>query len=445
MELKKMKFENKITKIEPDSIAEELEIEVGDILVAINEQKIEDIIEYQFLEADEYIELEIEKQSGEHIIYEIDKDIDEALGLEFENPIIDSVKTCRNKCIFCFIDQLPEGMRETLYFKDDDSRLSFLQGNFITMTNMGDKEIDKMIKYRISPVNVSVHTTNPILRAKMLGNRFAGDVLDKMKRLKSADITMNAQIVLVPDVNDKEELDKTINDLACLYPQLNSVAIVPIGITKYRENLCKVEIFDKESASEVINQIEKIQNELLAKLGTRFAFLSDEFYVMANRNLPTKEAYEGYVQLENGVGLISKLEHEIYEELEKTPKFPINRHISIATGKSAFEFINSMAKLIMKEFEGLKIDVHMISNEFFGETITVAGLITASDIEKQLKDKNLGQELIIPRSMMKADEDIFLDNITLDELKQRLKIEIIISEVEGRDFIDKLVGRVQKN
>ena len=435
------KVEHLIKEVYPGSIAEELEIEPGDVLLSINDQSIEDVFDYRYMIKDEYIEVLIRKPDGEEWVLEIDKDYDDDLGIEFENQLMSDYKSCSNKCIFCFIDQMPPNMRETLYFKDDDSRLSFLQGNFITMTNMGDKEIDKRIKYRISPVNVSVHTTNPILRAKMLGNRFAGDVLDKMKRLKSADITMNAQIVLVPDVNDKEELDKTINDLACLYPQLNSVAIVPIGITKYRENLCKVEIFDKESANEVINQIEKIQNELLDKLGTRFAFLSDEFYVMANRNLPTKEAYEGYVQLENGVGLISKLEHEIYEELEKTPKYPMNRHISIATGKSAFEFINSMAKLIMKEFEGLKIDVHMISNEFFGETITVAGLITASDIEKQLKDKNLGEELIIPRSMMKADEDIFLDNITLDELKQRLKIEIIISEVEGRDFIDKLLGR----
>ncbi len=439
MELKKVKFENKITKIEPNSIAEELEIEVGDILISINSQKIEDIIEYQFLEADEYIELEIQKQSGERIIYEIDKDIDEVLGLEFENPIIDSVKTCRNKCIFCFIDQLPKGMRETLYFKDDDSRLSFLQGNFITMTNMGDKELEKMIQYRISPVNVSVHTTNPQLRAMMLGNRFAGDVLEKMKRLKLAGITMNAQIVLVPGLNDKIELDKTINDLADLYPQLKSVAIVPIGVTKFRENLYEVDIFDEASSNEVINQIEKIQNEMLFKIRTRFVFLSDEFYIMARRSLPEKEAYEGYVQLENGVGLVSKFKNEIYEELEKIPKHPIDRHISIATGKSAYEFINTMSKLIMKEFYGLKIDVHKIDNNFFGETITVSGLITATDIENQLKGKNLGEELLIPRTMMKADEDIFLDNITVEELEKRLKINIVISEVEGRDFIYKLL------
>ncbi len=437
-----MNFENKITKVEKDSIAQELEIDVGDILIAINGEHIEDIIEYQYLEAEEYLELEIEKQNGEHIIYEIDKDIDEQIGLEFENPIIDSVKSCRNKCIFCFVDQLPSGMRDTLYFKDDDSRLSFLQGNFITMTNMGDKEIDKMIKYRISPVNVSVHTTNPKLRASMLGNRFAGDILEKMNKLKLADISMNAQIVLVPNVNDKKELEKTIIDLGELYPQLNSIAVVPIGITKHRENLCKLDIFDKKSASLVIDQIEKMQLKLLNSIGTRFVFLSDEFYVMANREMPVVEAYEGYIQLENGVGLISKFENEIISALDIMEHKYVNRHVSLATGKSAFNFISDMAKRVMQQFEGLRIDVHLIKNIFFGETITVSGLITAGDIRSQLNGLDLGEALIIPRSMMKSDEDVFLDNITVKELQDSLNIPILISEVEGQDFIDKILARV---
>ena len=437
-----MQFENKITKVEQDSIAQELEIEVGDVLIAINGEKIEDIIEYQYLEADDYLELEIEKQNGEHIIYEIDKDIDEQIGLEFENPIIDSVKTCRNKCIFCFVDQLPNGMRETLYFKDDDSRLSFLQGNFITMTNMGDREIDKMIKYRISPVNVSVHTTNPQLRIKMLGNRFAGDILEKMNRLKTADIQMNAQIVLVPKVNDKKELERTIEDLSKLYPQLNSIAIVPIGVTRHRENLCKVDIFDEQSSSEAIDQVENIQLSLLKKLGTRFVFLSDEFYILAKRDVPDVEAYEGYIQLENGVGLISMFENEILSALEKEESLSVSRHVSIATGKSAFDFISKMAKILMKHFKGLRIDVYLIKNEFFGETITVTGLITAGDLMKQLKSNNLGEALLISRSMMKSDQDIFLDNITVKELEDSLQIPVLVSEVEGQDFIDKILGRI---
>ena len=286
MELKAKDFSNKITKVVENSIADELDIQVGDILLSINSQKIQDIIEYQYLIAEEYIELEIQTLDGEVVIYEIDKDIDEDLGIEFENPITNSVQTCRNKCIFCFIDQLPKGMRKTLYIKDDDSRLSFLQGNFITMTNMGDAEIDKMIKYHISPVNISVHTTNPTLRVKMLKNKNAGDILDKMKRLSNANINMNAQIVLIPNVNDKEELENTLSDLEKLHPNLESVAIVPIGITKFRDRLEKVDIFDKQSSRELIAQIHQLQKNYLKKLKTRFVFLSDEFYVMADMKRP---------------------------------------------------------------------------------------------------------------------------------------------------------------
>ena len=263
MELKAKDFSNKITKVVENSIADELDIQVGDILLSINSQKIQDIIEYQYLIAEEYIELEIQTLDGEVVIYEIDKDIDEDLGIEFENPITNSVQTCRNKCIFCFIDQLPKGMRKTLYIKDDDSRLSFLQGNFITMTNMGDAEIDKMIKYHISPVNISVHTTNPTLRVKMLKNKNAGDILDKMKRLSNANINMNAQIVLIPNVNDKEELENTLSDLEKLHPNLESVAIVPIGITKFRDRLEKVDIFDKQSSRDLIAQIHQLQKNYL--------------------------------------------------------------------------------------------------------------------------------------------------------------------------------------
>ncbi|MBP2026660.1 putative radical SAM enzyme (TIGR03279 family) [Acetoanaerobium pronyense] len=440
MELNETKFKNIITKIEKGSIAEELEIKPGDILVSINNEKIEDIIEYKYLCCDEYIEMEILTKENELILFEIEKEIDEDIGIEFENPIIDSVKSCRNKCVFCFIDQLPQGMRDTLYFKDDDSRLSFLQGNFITMTNMGEKEIEKMIRYKISPVNISIHTTDSDLRIKMLGNRFAGNILENMTKLAKAEITMNGQIVLVKNLNDEENLEKTINDLKTLHPYLNSVAVVPIGITKYRENLYPVEIFDKESSIAVINQIHKLQEALLKELGTRFVFLSDEFYMMAGYEMPEENEYEGFVQLENGVGLTKKLEIEFLESINDIQNKKISRQISIATGTSAFNFISEISEKLCKVVEGLQVKVYKIKNEFFGETITVSGLITGSDIINQLKDQDLGDILLIPRSMMKADEDIFLDNITIKDLEKALNVEVQISEIDGKSFVKNVVG-----
>lgn len=435
MELSKKDFTNVITKIQKGSIAEELEIQKGDILISINSQKVEDIIEYQYLIAEDYIELEIQTKSGEIVIYEIDKDVDEELGIEFENPITNSVQTCRNKCMFCFIDQLPNGMRKTLYIKDDDSRLSFLQGNFITMTNMGQKELDKMIKYHISPVNISVHTTDSNLRVKMLKNKTAGNILEKMTILKNANIDMNAQIVLIPNVNDKENLEKTLNDLEKLHPNLQSIAIVPIGITKYRDNLEKVDIFDKKSSIELIKQIEKFQKNYLQKLKTRFVFLSDEFYVMSGIKRPTHKEYEGYKQLENGVGLMTKQEFEYNKELKKIKTYDKKRTISIATGTSAYDFIKELSNNIANQFQTVTISVYKIRNDFFGETITVAGLVTATDMLNQLAGKNLGDELLIPKVMLKSDEDIFLDSITLKDFEQKLGTKVRVVDVDGYSFV----------
>lgn len=435
MELSKKDFTNVITKIQKGSIAEELEIQKGDILISINSQKVEDIIEYQYLIAEDYIELEIQTKLGEIVIYEIDKDVDEELGIEFENPITNSVQTCRNKCMFCFIDQLPNGMRKTLYIKDDDSRLSFLQGNFITMTNMGQKELDKMIKYHISPVNISVHTTDSNLRVKMLKNKTAGNILEKMTILKNANIDMNAQIVLIPNVNDKENLEKTLNDLEKLHPNLQSIAIVPIGITKYRDNLEKVDIFDKKSSIELIKQIEKFQKNYLQKLKTRFVFLSDEFYVMSGIKRPTHKEYEGYKQLENGVGLMTKQEFEYNKELKKIKTYDKKRTISIATGTSAYDFIKELSNNIANQFQTVTISVYKIRNDFFGETITVAGLVTATDMLNQLAGKNLGDELLIPKVMLKSDEDIFLDSITLKDFEQKLGTKVRVVDVDGYSFV----------
>lgn len=441
MEVNVKNTNNVISKVYKDSIADELGIEVGDLLISINGEPIHDIIEYRFLLSDEYLEVEIQKQNREVYIYEIEKDYDDDLGIEFTNPIIDKAKSCRNKCVFCFIDQLPKGMRETLYFKDDDSRLSFLQGNFVTLTNMSEEDINNIIKYRISPINISVHTTNPELRKTMIKNKFAGNLYSIMERLAEAQIQMNCQIVLCPGYNDKEELERTVSDLTKLYPYVNSAAAVPVGITKHREHLPNLEIFNEKTAGETIDQVDKIQKKYLKELGTRFIFLSDEFYIMANRKLLDYDEYEGFIQFENGVGMISKFEREIkdyLENLSEDHKSKIKK-VSIATGHSAYEFMCEMAKCIMEKCPNVQIDVYKIINNFFGDTITVSGLVTATDIIDQLKDKNLGETLYIPRSMLKADEEIFLDNITLENLSDIMGLEVVPCLNEGKDFIDKIL------
>ena len=441
MEVNVKNTNNVISKVYKDSIADELGIEVGDLLISINGEPIHDIIEYRFLLSDEYLEVEIQKQNREVYIYEIEKDYDDDLGIEFTNPIIDKAKSCRNKCVFCFIDQLPKGMRETLYFKDDDSRLSFLQGNFVTLTNMSEEDINNIIKYRISPINISVHTTNPELRKTMIKNKFAGNLYSIMERLAEAQIQMNCQIVLCPGYNDKEELERTVSDLTKLYPYVNSAAAVPVGITKHREHLPNLEIFNEKTAGETIDQVDKLQKKYLKELGTRFIFLSDEFYIMANRKLLDYDEYEGFIQFENGVGMISKFEREIkdyLENLSEDHKSKIKK-VSIATGHSAYEFMCEMAKCIMEKCPNVQIDVYKIINNFFGDTIPVSGLVTATDIIDQLKDKNLGETLYIPRSMLKADEEIFLDNITLENLSDIMGLEVVPCLNEGKDFIDKIL------
>lgn len=444
MELRSLKGKNVICEVQKGSIAEELGIEPGDFIHSINGTPVEDIIEYTFLQSDEYIELEIEKANGDLYIYDIEKDYDEELGIEFSNPIIDAVRTCNNDCVFCFVNQLPEGMRKTLYIKDDDSRLSFLQGNFITMTNMKDKDIDRMIRYRISPVNISVHTTNPELRAKMLHNKHAGDIMRKIQKLADADLTMNGQIVCVPEYNDKDELEKTVRDLSKFHPNMQSIAVVPVGITKHRKNLPSLKTFDKDSSKELINLIEGLQQEFLEKFGTRFIFASDEFYIMADLDVPEDESYENYIQIENGVGLIKKFETQILQCLEELQKkehdctLQEEKRITIATGASAYCFMKKIACLVEKQFDNLSIDVVKIDNHFFGTTITVAGLITGTDLYEQLKDRELGNALLLPRVMFRSDDLVFLDDITKDALEHRLNTRIVVTEIDGNDFINKI-------
>jgi len=440
-----------IKKVEKGSIADEIGLEPGDKIVSINGEKIEDIFDYRFLITDEVIKLKVIKSDSELWEFEIEKDAYEDLGVEFDSPMIDFAKSCMNKCIFCFIDQLPKGMRSSLYFKDDDTRLSFLSGNYVTLTNMKEKDLDKIIKYHMSPINISVHTTNPDLRVKMLKNKNAGDVMQKIRKLAKAGITINCQIVLCRNINDGTELDRTVNDLFALYPSVNSISVVPVGLTKYREGLPDLIPFDKISASETIEQITKWQERLLKEKGSRVVYLADEFYLMAGYEIPSYDEYEDFPQLENGVGLIALFKYEFSDYLDYLREQNIDklqilnsnnkrRKISIVTGVLAFEFINGLAKELEKTFKNIEINVYPIKNNFFGEHVTVTGLLTGQDIVQQLSGKDLGEELFIPETMLKADEDIFLDDYSVKMVEEQLNIKLTVVKNNARDFILKVTG-----
>lgn len=442
MELKNINEDkNIIEEVYRGSIADELGLEVGDTLLSINGKEVKDILEYKFLISDDFVLVEVEKRNGEIWEIEIEKGTDEDLGIAFANSLIDRAKSCSNKCIFCYIDQLPENMRETLYFKDDDSRLSFLQGNFITLTNMSDEEIDRIIEYRLSPVNVSVHTTNPELRVEMLNNKNAGKLYDILKRFHQVGLEVNCQIVLMPGVNDGEELERTLEDLSALHSTVKSVAIVPIGVTKFRKGLKDLKVFDPELAGEFLDYIHRKQEEYLRDLGTRFVFAGDEFYAMAERSLPEAEAYEGYPQYENGVGMMKSLEDEVALELENVDPSKIGeKDLVIATGTLAKDFMIKIAGMIMDRFENLKIQVVPIKNDFFGHSITVVGLITAGDLISQLEDYRNVDGVIIPRNMMKSDEEVFLDDLDIEDVRESLRLPVAISRVDGRELINTIIN-----
>ncbi len=431
---------HEIFDVLPGSIAWECGLQPGDKILSINDHDIQDIFDYQFYIEEEYLEILIRAKDGEEFILEIEKDEEEDLGITFEESLMDEYHSCCNKCVFCFIDQMPPGMRDTLYFKDDDSRLSFLQGNYITLTNMKMEDIDRIIRYHLAPINVSVHATNPQLRCQMLNNRFAGDVLEKIKRFADADIEMNSQIVLCRDLNDGEELDRTIEDLAKFYPAMGSVSVVPVGVTKYREGLSKLKTFDKESARTVIAQIRGWQEKLKETIGNTFVHASDEWFIMAEEGIPEADYYEGFGQLENGVGMIRLLIDEVEEALARRDGDERRREVSIATAKLAYPTIVELAKKIEEKFPKIKIHVYCIRNDFFGETITVSGLLTGQDIIAQLKGKELGETLYLPGNVLKADEDIFLDDISLEEMCATLQIPVNIIESDGEDFVSKIIN-----
>ncbi|MBO5246475.1 MAG: DUF512 domain-containing protein [Eubacterium sp.] len=433
---------HKIASIAPGSIAEELELEPGDVILQINDQEIEDIFDYHYLVEDEYLLMLVEKTNGEQWELEIEKEYEEDLGITFENGLMDEYKSCSNKCIFCFIDQMPPGMRKTLYFKDDDSRLSFLQGNYVTLTNMKQKDIDRIIRYRLDPINISVQTTNPSLRCKMLNNRFAGDALKKIDMLYDAGIRMNGQIVLCKGVNDGAELERSIRDLMKYQPYMESVSVVPVGLSKYREGLYPLEPFDKKDACEVLDLIHHWQEISMEQYQTHFIHASDEWYLLAERELPQEESYDGYLQLENGVGMMRLLREEFCEALAQAEgDATLTKTVSLATGRLAAPLLTELMQKLKKKYPQVQVHIYPIRNDFFGEMITVSGLLTGQDLKKQLADVELGEMLLLPCNVVRSAEQDFLDDVTVEELEKTLQVPIDIVKSSGMDLFHAIVDK----
>lgn len=435
--------EHKIKAVEPGSIAQELELEPGDCVVSIDGNELEDIFDYEYYINSESMVMVVRKGNGEEWELDIEHG-GEDLGIEFENGLMSDYRSCRNKCIFCFIDQMPPGMRDTLYFKDDDSRLSFLQGNYVTLTNMSDHDIERIIKFKLAPINISVQTTNPELRCRMLNNRFAGDALKRLDQLYEAGIPMNGQVVLCRGVNDGAELDRTIRDLSRYIPCMESVSVVPVGLSKYRDGLFPLEAITKEEAAAALDLVEGWQKKLYAEYGTHFIHASDEFYILAERPLPEEERYDGYIQLENGVGMLRLLEEEVNAALEDLEGDSEAHEISIATGLLASPFIEAHARRVQEKFPNRVIHVYAIVNKFFGEQITVAGLITGKDLISQLKGRRLGERLILPECMFRSGEDVFLDDITREDVQNALQVRIDIVKSGGQDFVQAVLHPVEE-
>ena len=424
-----------IKSVDPGSIADELGLEPGDRLLSIDGHELEDIFDYEYYIENESIMVVIAKKNGEEWELDIENDYQD-LGLTFENGLMSDYKSCHNKCVFCFIDQMPKGMRETLYFKDDDSRLSFLQGNYVTLTNMKDKDIERIIKFKLAPINISVQTTNPELRCKMLHNRFAGEALKKIDRLYEAGTPMNGQVVMCKNLNDGDELDRTIRDLTRYIPCMESVSVVPVGLSKYRDGLYPLEPITAEDAAKTIDIIEKWQKKVYAEHGIHFIHASDEFYILAGRELPEEERYDGYIQLENGVGMIRLLTTEVHEALDELEGDEEKEELSIATGKLAAVYLAGFLEEIKKKFPNRKVHLYPIRNDFFGEMITVAGLITGQDLIAQLKDKPLGSRLLLPECMFRSGEEVFLDDLTVQDVEAALGMTVKAVESGGKDFLD---------
>ncbi|MBQ1258788.1 MAG: DUF512 domain-containing protein [Clostridia bacterium] len=432
----------RITGIEESSPLLSLGVRAGDTLVAVNKNEIRDVLDYRFYITDRNITLSLVREDGEEYEVFLRKREYDDVGLEFETPLMDKKHTCKNKCIFCFVDQMPKGLRETLYFKDDDSRLSFLHGNYITLTNMTDEDIDRIIKMHISPINISVHTTNPELRVKMMKNKRSGEVLSYLRRLADAGISLCTQLVLCPGINDGEELMRSMHDLVALCPSLISCAAVPVGITKFRDGLYPLRTYTKEEARAVIETVNSFGDYCKKEYGSRIFTAADEFYLKAEMDIPSEEYYEDYPQLENGVGLIRSVKEDLRYYLADSEPFELkkDRRVLAVTGVAAYPTVCELSEMIKEKADRLCVDVLCVKNDFFGETVTVAGLLTATDIEKAVKEhiKNTGASydaLIIPDAALKADEDVFLDGVSLTSLSDRLGIHAVSAKNEPCDMV----------
>lgn len=430
-----------IQQVHPNSPAHIAGICAGEKLLSINGNPIMDVLDYRFYETDSRLTVTVADENGEERSVSIRKGQYESLGLEFETYLMDKQHSCRNKCIFCFIDQLPKGMRESLYFKDDDSRLSFLFGNYITLTNLSEHEIERIIKMHISPINVSIHTTNPELRCKMMGNRFAGKALELLKRFADAGIHLNGQLVLCPGINDGPELERTLNDLYALGENVQSIACVPVGVTRYREGLYPLTTYTKETAEATLRQIEAFGDRFVKERGARTVYASDEFYLLAEREIPAPEFYEDFAQLENGVGLLASLQEEFRFALEDFTSPETKRRVTMATGEGAYGFLRTMLDEFRGKCDTILCDVVPVRNDFFGGTVNVSGLLTGQDLYAQLKDRDLGDALLIPCVTLRQQEDVFLDDMSLGELSQKLGVPVIPVINDGQQLLDAITGR----
>ncbi len=428
----------KINSVIPGSPADKMGVLPEDILVSINGHKVSDVLDYMYYAADVDVRLTL-LRNGEEMDVVVKKDEYDDLGLEFETFLMDKKQSCCNKCVFCFIDQMPPGMRETLYFKDDDARLSFLQGNYVTLTNLSQEDIDRIIQMKLN-INVSVHTTNPELRVKMMHNRFAGEKLKYIRQMAEAGIKLNCQIVCCPGLNDGDELRRSLRDLGELMPNITSMAVVPVGVTKFRQGLYPLTGFTKEGAAETIDIIEGFQKEFLEKFGTRTVFPSDEFYLIAGRDIPPAENYEDYSQYENGVGMLRSLMDEFDRALEMAEWEGGERCVSMATGYAPYPMICQLARKAEERFPGLKCNVYRIRNDFFGETITVTGLITAQDLIAQLKGQELGEQLLLSSATVRRDSDVFLDDLTIPDVERELGVTVRVTDSDGFELLDAMLG-----
>lgn len=430
-----------ICDVERDSHAYYGGLQAGDILCTINHHEINDVLDYRFYIIETKLRLEF-RHGDELRCIDIQKEEYDDIGLEFETYLMDKQRHCCNKCVFCFIDQLPKGLRPSLYFKDDDSRLSFLFGNYITLTNLSEKEVERIIKMHISPINISVHTTNPELRVEMMKNKNAGKVLEIIKKFTDAGIMVNAQLVLCPGLNDKAELRRSLNDLGALYPQIQSIACVPVGLTKYREGLYDLRPFTAHEACETVATIEEFGNKFKAEHGTRLAYPGDEFYLLGGLPVPQPEFYEEFAQIENGVGMWASLKSEFSEHLEFSEDSDLSspRHISVATGAAAAPLLRNLVDEAAKKWHNLKVEVYEIKNNFFGENITVSGLLTGKDFTQQLTGKELGTELLIPADSLRREGDIFLDDMSLEELSRNLNVPVRPVSNDGWELLDAILG-----